>query len=249
MFAFRNVAITGIFIFHSTFAFAADDAPTKYEYPELLVQPQASERLKTEAKNEPSSAWTMHLPIQASAALTLLAGMGASSDKADKGEKTDKEKQLKAQSAGQIASAVGGGWLLTTVLMSALYHPYRSGMADLPKKDNDKAAKLVRERAAEEALNAPASLANRLTWLSFGSNFLVSGYVFAVSQGQNTKGMAMLGVLASFTPLVFSYDWERTAEQQQDYKKRIYGPITSGTILYNEQTKTLAPAFTASISL
>lgn len=229
--------------------FAAE--PATYEYPELLVQPQASDRLASEAKEEKSSAWTAHLPIQTSAVLTLLAGISASSDKADSGKTTDEEKQTQEKNAGQIATMLGGGWIATTVLLSVFYRPYHSGLSEIKKleKGKNKSSQLIRERAAEEALDAPASLASRLTWLSASSNFVVGAYMVANAQGQNAKGMAAISTLGAFAPLLFSYSWEKVADQQKDYKKRIYGPITSGGVLYNEDSRKIAPAFFASLNL
>src|SRR5262249_20459832 len=52
----------------------------EFDYPELLVTPSASERLKMEAKSEKSAGLSRMLPIEISGALTLLAGATSLND-------------------------------------------------------------------------------------------------------------------------------------------------------------------------
>jgi len=173
----RNAYLLCLLVFTTTnSALFADDAKsTQYDYPELLVTPRATERLKIEARDEESSVWTMHLPIQASALVTTMAGVMALSDK---GEKKDQEKEDAAKNAGQLGIGIGIGWLATTAFVSATYRPYKTALAEVKKlPGKSKQEELTQERFAEEGLLAPARLARRLNLLAVSTNIVAGGYI------------------------------------------------------------------------
>ena len=160
-------------------------AQDQYEYPELVVTPRASQRLQVEEKTEKSGAWTRYIPFQISAASTLYAGVSTMSDPGKPLSEKEKAEGLEpeSKSAGKVAMLIGGGWLGTTVAMSLLYRPYKKGMSVIAgMKAGSKREILARERAAEEYIQAPASLMRKLKWLSVLSNFAASGYAAGTAE-------------------------------------------------------------------
>lgn len=237
-------------------AFAQAQAPS-YPYPELTVTPRASEVLLREAKKEESQVWTTYLPVQSSALLTLTAGILTMGDKdpevpdGPKDEEDSKEKEDLANAMGLIGVGVGGGWLLTTIAMSAAYRPYKSCYKDMRKMPaGNKREALARERSAEECLYDAAAMGSRMAWLAFASNFAASVVMSAAALEDLTQGVTAVAIVGSFAPLLFDLYWEDVADYHDEYKKRVYGPVARANVglLYNEQSRKLAPALTAGIS-
>lgn len=190
-----------------------------FEYPELMVIPRASDRLEAEAKKESDRKFLTHLPIQASALTTLAAGIIQL-------EGRDAHKDPDGTSAW-AGIAVGSGWLLATGVMAAIGQPYSSAWKEvsaLPK--GSRREQLARERMAEEALNHQARLGRTLQWIAMPTNFFASVYMAAKAEpgsfSQVVDGVAAAMALA---PLIFRYSWIDVAGEQEEYKKRIYGPI------------------------
>ncbi len=227
----------------STAVASGETSKQGFSYPELLVVPKASERLKKEAQLENRNSWTRHIPVQVSALVTLGAGMMAMQDK-----NHNKDERETAKGAGQLATMVGGGWLGATVLASALYRPYRSCLKTVrPSSPKNRKDQLVRERAAEECIDAPASLGRKASWLSFLTNLAAGVYVASTADEDLTKAVGGTAALAAFAPMMFSYHWEDVKSYHQDYKKRIYGPIVQSGVSYRMHLGKLSPAVTAGI--
>lgn len=206
---------------------------TRYDYPELLVTPSASERLSMEAAQESKNSMSKHLPIQASALATLLAGaiqFGHTAPDHSKG-------------AAIAGVSVGSAWLASTLFLSLRYRPYQRGLEDTGKLPTQTPKqRLTRERLAEEALEAPARLANRLTWLSVITNFGTNVYLLTQAEKKSLSiGMDIIGLVAAFTPLIFRYSWETVACDQEQYKKKIYGPIAQATFFTDQNSGSVAP--------
>lgn len=51
----------------------------------------------------------------------------------------------------------------------------------------------------------------------------------------------LAAIVASFTPLLFKSRWQEIAEDQQLYKKRIYGPIASATFVKDPASQKYMP--------
>lgn len=206
-----------------------------FDYPELLVTPRASARLATEAANEPASRWTSQLPIQVSALSTLVAGISVLSN-------PDPSKDPNGV-VGVAGVAVGGAWLAATLALEAFYQPYipaEREVSALPA--NTPREQLVRERAAEESINSASRLACRLKWLSVITN--LGANVYMASQAKSSSfGQVASGVAAAlaFTPVIFGSHWNEVAEEQENYKKRIYAPIASATVFREPSTGNIAP--------
>ena len=226
-----------VFSFLTFFCLFSTHAKTpQLEYPELMVTPKASERLQLESMHESKNSWLTHWPLQTSAAMTLLAGLMVS--RSDVPE-TRIERRDEAALGGMV---VGGSWLVATALLSALYNPYQESYA-LVSRVNSKTREqqLIKERMAEEGLEAPARLGKRLMYLSVISNAAVSASMLGVG-GREATLVSGLAVLAAFAPMFFEYRWNDVYDKHIDYKKRIYGPLTSsGTILFDKSEQKWVP--------
>lgn len=200
-------------------------------YPELMVTPKASERLKREAALEKRSHWQEFLPLQATGLTTLLAGITAHSD-------LDKDKD-KDGIGPKLAMVVGGSWIAVSTWMQFSYRPYINGYRETAKLPyGSKREQLAAERYAEEKIDNAAALARKLKWLSFGTNLAASAYALSSAESDSTgQGVAAFGVLASAVPLLFPMKWEQVSEDQRSYKKKIFGPISfSNTMLLDPGT-------------
>ncbi len=216
---------------------AEEPSPITFHYPELLVTPRASARLETEAKRETKTRWSTHLPLQASALTTLFAGTMQLSNK-------NPVKDPDGYS-GITGVATGAGWLAITLWLSASHEPYADGASEISamphKSDREE---LARERAAEESIHRAAALGQKLRWLSVISNVAASTYMLSNSVNQSfSRTVDAAALVMAFTPLVFPNHWTVVAEEQQNYKKRIYGPITeiSGGAALLADTRRSAP--------
>ncbi len=205
-----------------------------FEYPELLVTPSASKRLKMEAAQEEKSVWTSHWPVQTSALMTLTAGVLGMGDAGNKNDKTDANGQkVKSDAkpsvyyAGLAGIGVGTGWLVTTVLFSSSYRPYQTGQKEIGKlPDKDRKDALMKERFAEEYIEKPASIGSRLMWISVFTNFGTGVAIAASAGADETKVAGGLAAVLAFTPLLFQYRWQQVMNYHEEYKKKIYGPLS-----------------------
>ena len=226
-------------------AFAAAEN-RDFDYPELVVSPSASERLATEAKTEAKNRWTTHWAIQSSSAMTLLAGLSANSDPGRSAPKDGQVAMIKT--ASTLATYIGGGWLVATGVMSAMYTPYKSGMSGLAGlSQGNKKDKLAYERYAEEALESPARLACVMKWASFLSNATASGLVASQASNSMTQTLGGLSTLASIAPLLFEHEWSSVYRFQSDYKKRVYGPLTSASFSLIPRNNVMAAVTTVGV--
>ena len=210
-----------------------------YHYPELLVVPKASQTLTKAAAEEKQSPYTSHLLLAVPGALTLSAGLSSSGMK-------DKE----SKTASMIATGVGAGWLSVSLFMSAFYNPYSSGAKEVQGL-SDKTAEqsLAKERKAEEALYYPAYLMRRMQYLSAVTNFAAGTAVASLEEkNSNAKLLGVIAAAAAFLPLIFDHPWISTYDQQEDYKKRIYGPLVSMAVLSGSKDGELFPGVGLSLT-
>jgi hypothetical protein len=206
-------------------------------YPELQVTPRASDRIGLERKYEADNAWTAHLPVQVSALSTLVAGVmiqGADLDPDLTGDdKTDAEDAQKY--AGLLGIGVGAAWLGITYWASSQYRPYAKAYKEVKRiKGKSKRAQLTRERLAEEELNRLRTLGKRIRWISAISNFAASSYMGSVDvdpEARMPQLVANLSAAVSLLPLFLPYRWEHVADEQESYKKKIYGPVSYAPIM------------------
>jgi len=241
-----------IFITLHPTAFGASTELANLDYPELMVVPKASERLAAEAKEESQSAHTRLIPMQLSAAFTLASGlMGSSATPPTPVGGTAPS----SASASMIATGVGAGWLVTSVLLNMKYTPYSDAaakVAAMPK--GSKREQLLAERYAEEVINSAASLGNRLMWLSVITNSGASFYLATSSFGSSLTsgsavGIAMGSAVIGLVPLLFKTRWQKVGNLQHDYKKRIYGTLSANpTMLKDPSGQNFVPGFSLALN-
>jgi hypothetical protein len=211
----------------------------EFDYPELLVTPRASSRLESEAKREASDRRTRYLAIQASALTTLAAGAAL-----------QRNPGVTGGQARLVGIGVGAGWLALTTALAMKHAPYASASAEIsamPAKTRRE--QLARERAAESAIEATASLARRLQWLSVATNAAAGAYLLGESRDGSFSKSLNIGVIAmALAPVVFPQRAIRVACEQRDYKKRIYGPIAGATLLPGGPNGGLVPGMALSMS-
>lgn len=202
------------------------------DYPELQVVPRASERLLLEASEEKDS-WVSPLwTIQVSALATLIAAVGSSGEyNTNKdGQTTDVMKE-EHDMAISTAYIVGGGWLLGSWYFNREFS-YQDATKRLKKiTGKDKKSELMRERMAEEALEAPANLVRTLNRLSVISNFLAASYV-AAQTSQTQPSYAGFAVGLSILPWIFENRYVSVWEKHQEYKRKIYAPLVWTDLKY-----------------
>lgn len=194
-------------------------------YPELQVSPSASKRLEIEFGKEKTAGWEKHLPIQISALSTFAAGLYLQGQNTDG---FDDKKKDNYKYGSMTAMGIGAGWLAITAYLTTSYRPYDTGARSLSSVPIGKtmSEQLARERMAEESIISAGSVGRKLKWLSFASNLMAS--VFVASAGnQNAAIFGGVSSLIAFAPVIFPYSWETTADVHKEYKKRIYGPVTS----------------------
>lgn len=193
-------------------------------YPELQVSPSATKRLELEFSKEKTAGWEKHLPIEISALSTFAAGLYLQSQSTDG---LDDKKKDNYKYGSMTAMGIGAGWLAISAYLTTSYRPYEAGFRTLVNVPNGKSMgeQLTRERMAEETLMSAGSVGRKLKWLSFASNLLASAFV-ASAGNQNAAIFGGVASLVAFAPVVFPYSWETTADVHNEYKKRIYGPVT-----------------------
>ncbi len=192
-------------------------------YPELQVVPRASERLVLEVKEESDNWWRVNWTYIAPGLLTMgLGSVGKGYLSTDLIEGQSKDYAQLAQ-AGQL---IGGIWVISGIWVS-LMSPYRSAVQKINvTKKTDQRSELLRERLAEEALEKQASMVRSTraiaVWSMVGIN--AAQYYYLNKDGRLFTTVA---TLVSFFPYFFEHRYIETYERHQDYKRRIYTPITS----------------------
>ena len=205
-------------------------------YPELQMVPRYSTRLEKEAKAERDNKWTKFLPIQASAALTLFASLTYT------GATDTIDGVVVTESKNGAALIVGAGWILGTVLFG--YSPYENGWNDIKKMPaKTKREQLARERFAEMAINDAASAGRRLNWISFITNGAASGMMVGQHEGSSGVAFATIAAVGSILPIIIGTQWQSVANQQRKFKKRIFGPVGSATMLQDKTNGKYVPGY------
>ncbi len=221
-------------------------AAADFEYPELAVAPRASERVEAEAVHEADARW-VHASIEAPAAMSILAGITLAANGTNGG--TDANPRAWAKVAPWTGVGVGLAWIGITEWALKANPPYAAAAKDLagmPKKTPRE--QLVRERRAEEALENAASIARKMKYFSFLTNVGVGVFMAAAAKdGSFGRTFAIASAATAFTPLLFAHPWEKTADAQRDYKKRIYGPIASATLLQRNARGDLSPGLVVAL--
>ena len=234
---FRLVyAVLFLFIVLRVEAFAEE----KYDYPELMVTPSASKRLMLEANKEKDRRLFYNSPIQISGLTTLTTGLLMLGQ-------TDKQSDPDMYGA-YAGISVGAGWLLISYYAGR--RTFQRGYDSIKNMPvSSKRQQLEKERLAEEELEDIRSMGTRLLILSTITNLASS--IYMTSQSKEDSLASFTGIVSAITalaPIIFPSPWRKPAAEHQRYKKRIYGPIASGTLLYEPKVGKAAPGLLLSYS-
>lgn len=216
------------------------------EYPELNMVPRNSERLETEAKNEGKRMWGVVIPMAVSPLVTIAAGVAMYNPF-----------ETRSVAPAWTGIGVGAVGLLLATGVLLLGAPYQSAVNEMnaTTKSGTMREKLLRERFAEEEIQAAGRMGNRLRFLAGGLQLLGNGFIFVscisksnsispAADAQYTIAMAVSGVgmVAALAPIFFKPYWVDVADEQDSYRKRIFAPVAAGpTLLPTPDGKALAP--------
>lgn len=214
-----------------------------FDYPELQVQPSASQRVLRWAQIEPGQKWITYWPIQLGAISLLVASHKAEGHY----EFQDSQHVKELDTATMAGKVVGYTWLAGTLAVSAFRNPYRSGFNQIRFSAKDRKQKLIRERMAEEILQDEASLQRKLTWMSMITQAGASGYLLTKVH-RDDRPFAVGGIVLALTPIIFELSGISLWERHETYKKRIYAPISKITPTLLRDRQLTADQFTMGLS-
>lgn len=208
------------------------------DYPELQVVPRASERLQMESQEERNSFISSYWPVQASSIALIMAG-SMSSGKFKQDNPTDAQKK-ENQFASQMGTLVGIMWLGGTYYLNHSLS-YSKALPDIKKvTGKDKKSLLLKERLSEEALQRPAKIASMINNFSIWTNFLLALYINEHSK-QGMPSYTGLAIGLSFLPMLIDNRIVENWEKHQEYKRKIYAPITHVDFVIDPNSKQLTP--------
>jgi len=217
-------------------ALSTEEIFKSLDYPELQVVPRASDRLQMEAQYESEKKYWVHWPIVLPSVANIFLGMSAKGDYDVGATQSEKDE---ADLYATSALAIGSFWVGTTAFIS-WSRPYRTGLNAVRKnRDSDKRGDLYRERLAEESLEKNAKTMQTLVRLSIVSNFLATAAV-ASSLDVSEAQLAITALLA-FTPWIFEHRYIGTWDKHQEYKRKIYTPISSVNLKHDYLSKNYYP--------
>lgn len=209
----------------------------RLDYPEFQVVPRASERLRMEAKDEDYN-WTYsHWQLELSGLSTLTNGLLAGGEERDSLSESDKSRATQAASVGKV---IGVGWILAGVGLG-MAKPYRRGLGAISRyTGKDERTTLMRERLAEEAIENEARLMKPLTWFSMASQFSTNIMIgtFLSDQGRVVAGIS---TFLSLLPLIFEDHAIVVRDKSLEYKSRIYRPLSTLDLRYENRSKSYTP--------
>ncbi len=208
------------------------------DYPELQVVPRASERLQMEALDEKNSLVGSYWPIQISAIALMVAGANSSGKYAQ--ENPSDSQKSENQFASQMGVLVGAMWLGGTYYLNHTLS-YSKALPEIKKiNGKDKKSLLLKERLSEEALERPAKVARTLTNLSISTNFVLALYIASHSK-QTRPSYAGWAMGLAFLPMFIENHIVENWEKHQEYKRKIYAPITRIDFTVDPTTQRLTP--------
>lgn len=213
-----------------------------FDYPELMVTPKASERLVIEYNRENRRGMWEHLPMEISAVSTAVAGAFQLFD-----YNKDKDPDGYSPYVGLIT---GGFWLGVGAYMGEIYRPYMRSVQELKKLPaTNQREQLMRERLAEEAIYSIEQLGTKMVWASFATNFAASVYMVSKAEDKSAALVASsISAVLSFAPVLFPHPWREAGEYHREYKKKIYRPIASAAVLYDQNSGNYVPGMQLALS-
>lgn len=231
-------------LFHSGLSQAADNT---FDYPELSVVPRASERIEVEAARERELGWSQQLPLLVPATMTLVSGLAMINNT----QFQDNPAKEGARYAPAVGIGVGLAWWGVSLGILNRLDIYADGAAEVARMPaKTQREQLLRERRAEEAIYRAGSLACRLKWISLVTNLGASVYMAGSAKDKSFQlYLAGASAVAAFTPLLFPHRWSVTESLHRDYKKRIYGALSSisPTVLADPNGQAFSPGLMLSL--
>lgn len=218
----------------------AHAAVEKFDYPELMVTPRASDRVEMEAQKEDSRRWSSQLPTLVPAAAVFAAGV------VQLGHTNPVDDPNKGGAlAGMVA---GGGWLAYSIISALTENAYSVAAQELKAMPKGTVREqLTRERMAEEALRRRARQARLTRYLATVTLVGASAFMYTTAQESNkvytdangvvttgngtSRSLDLGAAVISLAPLFFPSHFEEIHKQQEAYKKRIFAPVASSALL------------------
>jgi hypothetical protein len=198
-------------------------------YPELLVLPRASDRVKMEAKTEVAENYKNFWPIATSSLLTLTAGIYSELYKNDGYVGTTQSNWTPDDVSrnAMLADAWGLAWLGASYWMMKNYTPYNSATKEVSSLAGTNAnEQVIRERISEERMASAKRTGQLLTWSYALGNILICSNLSGKSTG-GVSQFASVCAASSILPLVINTTWASVYDSQMDYRKKIYGSVAS----------------------
>lgn len=209
------------------------------DYPELQVVPRASERLVLESNLIKEEGILTVYPYLTASLFTTASGLAVAANLRPEISETDKSD---AKTNSNIAIGVGLGGLAITYWYIYTDH-YGSTVNQIRGlRNKDRRTELLRERLSEETFEKSASLVSKWKWVFSISNFIACAQLTGKSTGNN-NAFPTLGMATALLPLFITSNFETNYQKQQEYKKRIYTPISWFDYQYNKTDALWNPTF------
>jgi len=211
------------------------------DYPELQVVPRASERLAMESAAVKDQGVMLLFPYLTSSVMTLASGLAVS---ANLREDLSLDQKDDVRTSSKLAMGVGGTGLglIYWFTYSDNYGTALSQIRGL--KNKDRRTELLKERLSEEAFERSANMISQWKWVFVAANFIASAQLTGKSTGDNNI-IPSLSMMASLLPLVITTGYETNIIKQQEYKRRIYVPLTWFDYQYDTTQASLQPRLNA----
>lgn len=211
------------------------------DYPELQVVPRASERLAMESAAVKEHGVWLLFPYLASSAMTLSSGLAVGANlRTDFSENEKRDATINSSLATGIGAA--GIGLIYWFTNSDNYGSTLTQIRNM--KNKDRRTELLKERLSEEAFEKSANTISQWKWVFAATNFIASAQLTGKSRGDNNI-IPSLSIVASLLPLFMTSGYETNFNKQQEYKRRIYVPLTWFDYQYNATQASMQPQLNA----
>lgn len=199
------------------------------DYPELQVVPRASERLILESNLIKEEGILSVFPYLTASLFTTASGLAVG---ANIRPDIPVDHQNEAKTNSNIAIGVGLGGLAISYWYIYTDHYGNTVNQIRGLRNKDKRTELLKERLAEETFEKSSNLVSKWKWVFAVSNFIACAQLTGKSTGNN-NAIPTLGMATALLPLFITTNFESNYQKQQEYKKRIYTPITWMDYQYN----------------
>lgn len=207
------------------------------DYPELQVVPRASDRLIMESNNIRENGILTVFPYVTSSIFTTLSGFGVGKNLKPTLTESEQENTAKAANA---AMGIGLGGLAISWWYVYTDHYGETVNQIKGLKNKDRRTELLRERLSEEAFEKSASLVSRWKWVFAVGNFTACAALVNKSTGDYNV-LPIMGMASALLPIFLKSNFESNYEKQQEYKRKIYAPISWIDYKFDQQSLSWQP--------